>query len=97
MDLPGIILFHVLPQTREQPEDGRDGPAREEDDAAEHYGKGETRDLRDDRSDPRKSPSNEERQRRREDQQDPGRREQSAPLEIETDRQRVGEGNGEGG
>src|SRR6266702_2252024 len=45
----------------------------------------------------RTRPSDEERQRRREDQQDPGRREQRAPLEIEADRQRVGEGDGEGG
>src|SRR6266581_2789927 len=43
------------------------------------------------------NPSNEERQRRREDQHGPGRREQRAPLEIEADRQRIGEGNGEGG
>src|SRR3989454_1556098 len=43
------------------------------------------------------NPSDEERQRRREDQQDPGRREQRAPLEIEVDGQRIGEGNGEGG
>src|SRR5437899_134490 len=41
--------------------------------------------------------SDEERQRRREDQQNPGRREQRAPLEIEVDGQRIGEGNGEGG
>src|SRR5213594_1724529 len=81
----------------EQPEERRNGPARAEDEAAEHDGKGETRDLRGDRSDLRMNPSNEERQRRRKDQQDPGRREQRAPLEIEVDGQRIGEGNGEGG
>src|SRR3989442_2633539 len=81
----------------EQPEDGRDGPAREEDDAAEHDGKGETRDLRDDRDDPRMYPASEERQRRREDEEGPGRREQGTSLEIEAKSERIGEGDGEDG
>src|SRR5437867_9026072 len=87
-------------QGGEQPEEGedrRDGSVRQEDHAAEDDREGEAGDLRDDRGDSRMNPPDEEGQRRREDEERPGGRQEGTSLKVKTQRQRIVEGNGEGG
>src|SRR5207249_3581232 len=65
--------------------------------AAEDDREGEAGDLRDDRGDSRMNPPDEEGQRRREDEERPGGRQEGTSLKVKTQRQRIVEGNGEGG